>query len=154
MTCLWYYDFPLAGRCGIMEDNGGVARVFLADGSGASDIPRIETDLLCRAAQQLGEYFTGQRRLFDLPLSPAGSPFQRQVWDQLLDIPYGATTSYKALATTLGRPNSARAVGQAVGANPLPFLIPCHRVIGSDGSITGYALGIELKRQLLDLEHQ
>lgn len=152
MTCLWYYELPLAGRCGIVERDGGVSRIFLAGDPKAPELPLMESDLIRQAARQLRAYFSGQRRSLDFPVSPAGTPFQRRVWDLLQDIPYGGTTTYRSLAIALGRPGGARAVGQAVGANPLPFRIPCHRVIGSDGSITGYALGVELKRKLLELE--
>ena len=104
------------------------------------------------ACDQLREYFLGKRRVFDLPLEPAGSPFEHQVWTALLAVPYGATTSYGAIATGLGLANGARAVGRANGANPIPILIPCHRVIGSDGRLTGYGGGLPLKRALLELE--
>ncbi len=104
------------------------------------------------ACDQLREYFLGKRRIFDLPLEPAGTPFERQVWTALLAVPYGATTSYGAIATGLGLVNGARAVGRANGANPIPIVIPCHRVIGSDGSLTGYGGGLPLKRALLELE--
>ena len=102
--------------------------------------------------QQLDEYFAGKRRAFDLPLRPMGSSFEQQVWNKLLEIPYGGTTSYGAIATALGLVNGARAVGRANGANPIPIVIPCHRVIGSDGTLTGYGGGLPLKRVLLELE--
>jgi methylated-DNA-[protein]-cysteine S-methyltransferase len=104
------------------------------------------------ARDQLLEYFRGTRRTFDLALKPAGSPFERQVWARLLDVPYGVTTSYGAIAAELGLSNGARAVGRANGSNPIPIVIPCHRVIGSDGSLTGYGGGLPLKRTLLELE--
>ncbi len=102
--------------------------------------------------RQLEEYFTGTRSSFDLPLQPSGSAFERRVWMRLLEIPYGATTSYGAIATEFGLSNGARAVGRANGANPIPIVIPCHRVIGSDGRLTGYGGGLPLKRALLELE--
>src|SRR5205807_8092287 len=92
----------------------------------------------------------GARRTFDLPLAPSGTPFQRRVWDELLTIPFGETLSYGALAERLG--SSARAVGGAVGSNPICVIIPCHRVIGADGSLTGFAFGTDMKRALLELE--
>lgn len=101
---------------------------------------------------QLSEYFAGKRRVFDLPLRPMGSSFEQQVWNQLLEIPYGGTTSYGAIASALGLINGARAVGRANGANPIPIVIPCHRVIGSDGTLTGYGGGLPLKRALLEFE--
>lgn len=104
------------------------------------------------AREQLGEYFSGARRIFDLPLRPAGSPFEQQVWRKVLAVPYGATTSYGTIATELGLSNAARAVGRANGANPIPIVIPCHRVIGSNGDLTGYGGGLSLKRTLLEFE--
>lgn len=104
------------------------------------------------ACDQLREYFLGKRRDFDLPLLPAGSQFEQRVWSKLLDIPYGVTTSYSAIAADLGLVNGARAVGRANGANPIPIVIPCHRVIGADGRLTGYGGGLPLKRTLLELE--
>jgi methylated-DNA-[protein]-cysteine S-methyltransferase len=104
------------------------------------------------ARTQLGEYFSRKRHDFDLRLNPRGSPFERVVWDRLLAIPYGATTSYGAIAGELGLTNGARAVGRANGANPIPIVIPCHRVIGADGRLTGYGGGLPLKRALLALE--
>lgn len=108
--------------------------------------------VLARAAAQLAEYFAGRRRAFDLPLAPAGTPFQRAVWSALAAIPFGETCSYAELARAVGRPRAVRAVGAANGRNPLPIVLPCHRVIGSDGSLTGYAGGLGMKRRLLALE--
>lgn len=104
--------------------------------------------------KQLKEYFAGQRKDFDLPLSFAGTPFQRMVWKGLCEIPYGETVSYGELADRLGRPTAARAVGLANGKNPIGIIVPCHRVIGSNGNLTGYGGGIELKRHLLDFERE
>ncbi|MEI2775498.1 MAG: methylated-DNA--[protein]-cysteine S-methyltransferase [Tetrasphaera sp.] len=103
-------------------------------------------------AGQLAEYFAGRRRAFDLPLAPRGDAFQQDVWALLQDIPYGKTRSYGDLAAALGRPGAARAVGAANGANPISIVIPCHRVVGADGTLTGYAGGLDRKRFLLDLE--
>jgi len=101
---------------------------------------------------QLETYFAGERRGFDLPLAPEGTPFQREVWSALLAIPYGETVSYGELARRLGRSNASRAVGAANGRNPIPIIIPCHRVIGADGSLTGFGGGLAIKRRLLELE--
>jgi methylated-DNA-[protein]-cysteine S-methyltransferase len=98
------------------------------------------------------EYFAGRRRRFELPLAPAGTAFQRQVWDALATIPWGELRSYADIARAIERPTAVRAVGAANGRNPLPIVVPCHRVIGSDGSLTGFAGGLEIKRQLLELE--
>ena len=101
---------------------------------------------------QLEEYFAGRRRDFDLPLAPVGTPFQRRVWQALREIPYGETVSYGALAARLGQPGAGRAVGLANGQNPISIVIPCHRVIGAGGALTGYGGGLERKRWLLALE--
>ncbi|MGH3328184.1 MAG: methylated-DNA--[protein]-cysteine S-methyltransferase [Streptomycetales bacterium] len=110
------------------------------------------TPAFARVIAQLDEYFTGQRTVFDLPLAPKGSRFDRAVWTRVQAIPYGETLSYAALAQAIGRPDRARAVGGANARNPLPIIVPCHRVIGSDGSLTGYAGGLDRKRALLALE--
>lgn len=104
------------------------------------------------AARQLKEYFAGERQTFDLPLSPRGTEFQRQVWRQLQAIPYGETRSYQWQASRMGKPRATRAVGAANGRNPIPIVIPCHRVIGSNGKLTGYAGGLHIKQQLLRIE--
>ncbi len=101
---------------------------------------------------QLADYFAGHRQVFDLPLTMTGSPFQRRVWRALQDIPYGETISYGELARRIGVPSAARAVGVANGHNPVCVIVPCHRVIGADGSLTGYGGGLERKRLLLELE--
>ncbi|MDH4169733.1 MAG: methylated-DNA--[protein]-cysteine S-methyltransferase [Acidimicrobiia bacterium] len=108
--------------------------------------------VLDAAQTQLGEYFAGERRSFDLPLAPAGTPFQRQAWAALRRIPFGETRTYAEQAAAIGRPTAARAIGAANGKNPLPVVVPCHRVIGADGSLTGFAGGVDTKRFLLDLE--
>jgi methylated-DNA-[protein]-cysteine S-methyltransferase len=100
----------------------------------------------------LDEYFRGHRIRFELTLELTGTPFQQRVWEALREIPYGATVSYAELAGTIGRPDRVRAVGGAVGRTPVPIIVPCHRVIGSDGSLTGYGGGLHRKRALLDLE--
>ena len=104
------------------------------------------------ACRQLDRYFEGRLKRFDLPLAPRGTPFQQRVWQALLEIPYGHTTSYSELAERIGNPKSVRAVGTANGANPISIIIPCHRVIGRDGSLTGYAGGLARKALLLKLE--
>ena len=103
-------------------------------------------------ANQLSEYFGGKRTVFELDLAPRGTPFQLAVWNALLEIPYGDTISYSELARRIGKPSAVRAVGAANGANPIPVIIPCHRVIGSNGTLTGYGGGIERKQWLLALE--
>ena len=109
-------------------------------------------DALRQAREQLLEYFAGDRHAFDLPLAPCGTPFQRVVWNTLARIPYGTTWSYRELAIAIGKPTATRAVGAANGRNPLPIVLPCHRVIGADGSLTGFGGGLPLKRLLLERE--
>ena len=107
-----------------------------------------------KTARQLNEYFAGERREFELELAPEGTKFQVEVLEALRGIPYGETRTYRDIAVAVGRPKAVRAVGNANGRNPLPIVIPCHRVIGSDGSLTGFGGGIEVKHYLLDLEQQ
>lgn len=126
--------------------------------SSASCVPEAafapsEAGLVLAAARaQLLEYLDGARRQFTVPLDPRGTPFQLAVWDAVAAIPYGETCSYQELARRIGRPGAARAVGAANGANRLPLVVPCHRVVGSSGALTGYAGGLALKRHLLGLE--
>jgi methylated-DNA-[protein]-cysteine S-methyltransferase len=103
-------------------------------------------------AEQLDAYFAGELTRFDLPLHAHGTPFERRVWDALVEIPYGETVSYGELARELGHPGAARAVGRANALNPIAIIVPCHRVIGANGKLTGYAGGLDVKRRLLDLE--
>jgi methylated-DNA-[protein]-cysteine S-methyltransferase len=110
---------------------------------------QLDDPVLLEASRQLQAYFAGERREFDLPLAPYGSDFQRRVWNALLEIPYGETISYLELARRLGDPRAVRAVGSANGRNPISIIIPCHRVIGADGSLVGYGGGLERKRWLL-----
>ncbi len=109
----------------------------------------VDPNRCSKVARQLAEYFKGRRRDFELPLDPGGTPFQQQVWSELRRIPYGATRSYGELARRIGAPRATRAVGRAGGANPIAIVIPCHRLIGADGSMVGYRPGIEQKRSLL-----
>ncbi len=112
----------------------------------------MPNDIALEAARQLAEYFLGHRQRFELPLAPSGTPFQRAVWEALGDIPYGETVTYADIASRVGRPQAVRAVGQANGANPLPVLLPCHRVVASGGRLGGYGGGVALKLALLRLE--
>ncbi len=109
---------------------------------------------LAAATAQLADYLAGARQTFDLPLDLVGTPFQRQVWDALRAIPYGDTVTYRDLACALGRPGGAQAVGGAVARNPISIIVPCHRVLGSDGGLTGYAWGVHVKRWLIDHERR
>jgi methylated-DNA-[protein]-cysteine S-methyltransferase len=120
----------------------------------AAEIVRVgEADgVIAETLRELDEYFAGTRHEFAVPLAPRGTPFQLAVWDALRAIPYGETTSYGEIARSVGRPNAVRAVGQANGRNPIAIIVPCHRVIGSDNSLTGYGGGMDRKRYLLGLE--
>ncbi len=111
-------------------------------------------EVLRQAARELTEFFAGTRRTFTVPLAPVGTPFQQQVWRALQNIPYGATCSYRDIACAVGRPAACRAVGMANHCNPIPIIIPCHRVVGADGRLTGYAGGLAIKSRLLQLERE
>jgi methylated-DNA-[protein]-cysteine S-methyltransferase len=117
-----------------------------------SAVPAAACALLDAARMQLDDYFAGRRTGFDLPLAPSGTPFQRSVWDALCTVPYGETASYARIARQVGSPAAVRAVGAANGRNPIAIVIPCHRIIGSNGTLTGYAGGLHRKRALLALE--
>lgn len=123
---------------------------FHARGRRSAGLP--DDPLLREAAAQLAAYFARRLRVFDLPLAPRGTPFRRAVWEALLGVPWGATASYGDIARRIGRPRAVRAVGAANGANPLPIVIPCHRIVGADGSLTGFAGGLAVKARLLELE--
>ncbi len=155
----YYQDIPTpVGSMGIVVSERGLHSISWGSfdykklqATGA----RLEDDhhpLLQKTAVQLSEYFRGERKDFDVPLDSQGTPFQKTVWHALTEIPFGATISYRQLAERVGKPTSFRAVAQAVGANPIAIVVPCHRVIGSDGSLTGFAGGLEAKKTLLTLE--
>ena len=129
-----------------------ISAIGFADEPADAPDRRSADELLQAAAIQLDAYFAGRRRQFDLPLAPAGTAFQQRVWAALREIPFGDTDSYGALAGRIGAAGSARAVGAANRSNPIAIVVPCHRVIGSDGALTGYAGGLERKRRLLLLE--
>ncbi len=124
-----------------------VGRVSMDDSRMSNDDP-----ILNAASEQLDEYFAGERKCFDVPLSPSGTAFQVEVWNGLREIAWGETISYRTLAARIGRPKAVRAVGAAIGRNPISIIIPCHRVIGASGELTGFAGGLDTKRALLDLE--
>jgi methylated-DNA-[protein]-cysteine S-methyltransferase len=113
---------------------------------------KADLPLLCEAQSQLRAYFEGNLTRFDLPLLPEGTPFRLRVWEQLREIPYGQTISYRQLAESIGNPNASRAVGAANGSNPLAIVVPCHRVIGANGLLVGYGGGLPIKQRLLELE--
>ncbi|MBV8438481.1 MAG: methylated-DNA--[protein]-cysteine S-methyltransferase [Silvibacterium sp.] len=137
------------GLVAVLWQNDRPTRVRLAELAEDDQHP-----VLLKAERQLGEYFAGKRKEFSIPLDMRGTPFQKTVWEALLAIPFGETRSYGQLANQLGNPNATRAVGAANGRNPLSIIVPCHRVIGSSGKLTGFGGGLETKAQLLSLEQK
>lgn len=136
------------GNIRIGRDDTGITELKFTE----EPVSISEDELLCRCVQELEEYFLGNRTVFDLPLSLKGTEFQKKVWNILTDIPYGHTETYGSIALKAGNPQASRAVGSACHNNPVWILIPCHRVIGKNGSLTGYAGGIERKQKLLEME--
>ncbi len=151
MKSVYYYQTDL-GIIGIADDGEAITEVFFANDESQDDTPQKETRLIQQAARQLIEYLKGQRRKFDLPLRLMGTEMQQEVWQALLTIPYGQTRSYKQIAEQIGRPRAYRAVGMANNRNPVAIIVPCHRVIGADGSLVGYGGGLHIKEHLLKLE--
>ena len=138
------------GPLGIEVEGDSLTRIlFHAEGPISERVPE---GIAAETQRQLDEYFARRRRTFRLPLSPSGTPFQRAVWQALQEIPYGETISYSELARRIGKPAAMRAVGGANGQNPIPIVIPCHRVIGRDGRLVGFGGGLRVKQQLLALE--
>jgi methylated-DNA-[protein]-cysteine S-methyltransferase len=153
-SSLWtVYESPL-GPVTLRAGPRGLTGLDFPGRGDARDEAAHDPAAFAEPLRQLEEYFAGHRRRFDLALDLGGTPFQRAVWQRLLAIPYGATTTYGALAAALGRPDRVRAVGAAVGRTPVPIVVPCHRVLGADGSLTGYGGGLHRKQALLDLERR
>jgi len=140
------------GEVGIAEKNGAVTNVFFEQTVRPKEFILKETPILTEAKKQLIEYFEGKRQTFSIPLAPEGTPFEQEVWNALLTVSYGKTSTYGELAAALGRPGAARAVGRANSRNPVSIFLPCHRIIGKGGSLTGYAGGLAAKAFLLTLE--
>lgn len=153
------FDSPI-GPLTAVENDAGLAAVYMAvhkrrpaPGTFGSAVVRSASPVLSAVAEQLGEYFAGERREFSVPLAPAGTEFQQRVWAALRQIPYGGLRTYGELAAMLGHPSMAQAVGAANGRNPISIIVPCHRVVGADGALVGYAGGVERKQFLLELEN-
>lgn len=145
-------DSPI-GRLLIMANNEGLTEIRFANNKYADQTNKNHPNHLVEKARvQLQDYFDGKLTVFDLPLCPGGTTFQKTVWRQLQKIEYGATASYGEIAAAIAKPKASRAVGMANSKNPLPIVVPCHRIIGKDGSLTGFAGGLETKRWLLDHE--
>lgn len=151
MTQAFIYDTSI-GKIGIAASGAFITHVFFGQTVKPKAYELSETPLLHQAYLQLEEYLTGRRTIFELPLRPEGTPFQQLVWQALLTIPYGQVRTYAQIAGQIGRPKACRAVGLANGRNPISIFIPCHRVIGANGTLTGYAGGLDMKKKLLDLE--
>ena len=156
MTRHTVLDSPV-GPLTVVEQDGALAGLYMADQRhlpATQDFGPREDGVLPEVAEQLVAYFAGRLEHFDVPLVPRGTPFQRAVWSALREVPYGATCTYAELAAAIGRPTAVRAVGAANGRNPVCIVVPCHRVVGTGGSLTGYAGGLERKQLLLDLERR
>lgn len=155
MKAIVFFD-GLLGRYALEENEGQLTRMWVGDRItlAPADVDIRETPLLKEAKAQLDAYFAGRLKLFELPLAPAGTEFQMKVWNALCTIPYGETITYGQLAGRLGNANASRAVGMANSRNPLPVFIPCHRVVGTGGKLTGYTGGLDIKVKLLQLEQR
>jgi len=139
------------GKITIVSDGEAITQIK-HEGKLMPECEKEETALIKQAAEELKEYFSGKRRYFDVPIKLNGTDFHRSVWEALIKIPYGETRTYKQVAESIGRPKASRAVGQANNRNPIWIIIPCHRVIGASGKLTGYDGGVEMKEKLLELE--
>lgn len=150
MNNIFFYETKI-GIIGIRENNKSITDIFFSKVDTNDNIE--ETDLIKECFKQLKEYFEGNRRKFDLPIETRGTEFQKKVWDELLKIPYGETKSYKDIAIAIGNEKACRAIGMANNKNHIPIIIPCHRVIGSNGKLVGYAGGLNVKEKLLNIEN-
>ncbi|NLM75680.1 MAG: methylated-DNA--[protein]-cysteine S-methyltransferase [Clostridiaceae bacterium] len=151
MKYLFFYNTEL-GRIGIAEENSFITNIYFSPENMPEEAIIYETTLIKEARKQLAEYLESRRKYFDLPLAPKGTEFQLRVWNELKNIPYGRTLSYKEVAKNIGNHKACRAVGMANNKNPIPIFIPCHRVIGSNGKLVGYGGGLHIKLRLLELE--
>ena len=149
MDNLYFYDTNL-GIIGIKDNNKSITEIFFSKDKIGDNIK--ETDLIKACFRQLKEYFEGKRKEFNVPIEAKGTEFQNKVWKALLDIPYGETRSYKDIAIAIGNEKACRAIGMANNKNPISILIPCHRVVGSNGKLIGYGGGLDKKEKLLNIE--
>ncbi|WPC39720.1 methylated-DNA--[protein]-cysteine S-methyltransferase [Clostridium sp. JS66] len=152
MKNMFCYETKI-GKISIVENGSAITHLHLGEIT-FPDTNIVETLLIKEAFKQLQEYLNGNRKKFDLPLEPKGTEFQQKAWNALQQIPYGKTCSYKDIAKSIGNIKACRAVGMANNRNPIAIFIPCHRVIGANGNLVGYAGGLEMKEQLLNLEKQ
>lgn len=153
MKTVFFYQTAI-GEIGIMENGTAITKLYFYGENTPQHVTIKETALLKEAGWQLKDYLAGKRKSFDLPLAPDGTEFQQKVWRALQQIPYGQTQSYGEIAKRIGQPGAFRAVGLANSKNPILIFIPCHRVIGANGKLVGYAGGLDSKDYLLDLEKQ
>jgi methylated-DNA-[protein]-cysteine S-methyltransferase len=152
MKSIFYYDTNI-GRVGIEENGTAITKIYFVNKDLQEEVSeKEETELLKEAIKEINEYFNGRRSYFDLPLAPEGTEFQKKVWNALKEIPCGETRSYGEIAKVIGNEKAARAVGMANNKNPIAIIIPCHRVIGANGKLVGYAGGLDIKEKLLNLE--
>ena len=160
MKKIFFYNSPI-GEVGIVENGYGITDIYTE--KELEDKEKLikdknyileETSLILEAHNELEEYFKGKRKEFTISLSPEGTEFQKKVWQELMKIPYGETRSYKDIAIKIGKPTAARAIGMANNKNRMLIVIPCHRVIGQNGSLVGYASGVDMKKYLLELEEK
>ncbi|GAA0817052.1 methylated-DNA--[protein]-cysteine S-methyltransferase [Clostridium tertium] len=154
MKSIFYYD-TIIGEIGIADNGKGITNIYIKNKLKIEkDIEIRETKLIKEAANQLNEYFSGERINFSISLDPEGTEFQHKVWNELIKIPYGETRTYKEIAEKIGNSKAARAIGMANNKNPILMMIPCHRVVGKNKSLVGYAGGLEMKERLLEIENQ
>jgi methylated-DNA-[protein]-cysteine S-methyltransferase len=153
MKNIFFYETNI-GKIGIQDNGEAITGIYFNAESTPEDAALKETELIKEAASQIKDYFEGKRKAFELPLAFEGTEFMKSVWKALREIPYGETRSYGDIAKSIGNPKAARAVGMANNKNLIPIVIPCHRVIGANGKLVGYAGGLDIKEQLLDLEKQ
>lgn len=154
MKNLYYYNTKI-GKLGICEENGDITNIYFENSKIKNeDYEIMENEIIKEANRQLSEYFDGKRKEFKLPLNPKGTDFKQSVWASLQRIPYGKTCTYKDVAIDIDNPKACRAVGLANNTNPIPIIFPCHRVIGSNKKLVGYAGGLEIKQYLINLEKE
>lgn len=150
---VFFYETDI-GIIGIEEKNGFISNVYFGKDDIEDNIEIKETKLVKEASIQLNKYISGELKEFKLPLSPKGTEFMNEVWNGLCEIPYGEVLTYKEMGEKIGRPKAARAVGLACNRNPIPIFIPCHRIVGSSGKLTGYLGGVDIKEKLLNIERK
>ncbi|MBP1927130.1 methylated-DNA-[protein]-cysteine S-methyltransferase [Sedimentibacter acidaminivorans] len=150
---MFFYDTTI-GKIGISENGKAVTNIYFENESLENKVQLVETPLIKNAFEQIKEYLNGKRKTFDFPIELNGTEFQKSVWRALQEIPYGETKTYKEIAIAIGNEKACRAVGMANNKNPLPIVIPCHRVIGANGKLVGYAGGLNIKENLIKIENK